>query len=52
MNVSEPVTQLQIDHEAHIYFGTQHNNSTPRYNEPAATLSWERTIAFFKKHLA
>ena len=35
--------------------GTQHgfhNNSTPRYNEAAAKLSWERTIAFFKKNLA
>src|SRR5690349_7249251 len=41
--------------EIHQYPGTQHgfhNNSTPRYNEPAAKLSWERTIAFFKKNLA
>ena len=37
------------------YPGTQHgfhNNSTPRYNEAATKLAWERTIAFFKKHLA
>jgi carboxymethylenebutenolidase len=43
-----------VPYEAHIYPGTQHgfhNNSTPRYNEPAAKLSWERTIAFFKTHL-
>jgi carboxymethylenebutenolidase len=42
-------------YEAHTYPGTQHgfhNNSTPRYNEPAAKLSWERTVAFFKKNLA
>ena len=42
-------------YEAHTYPGTQHgfhNNSTPRYNEAAAKLSWERTIAHFKKHLA
>jgi carboxymethylenebutenolidase len=42
-------------HEMHLYPGTQHgfhNNSTPRYNEAAAKLSWERTIAHFKKHLA
>ena len=42
-------------YEAHTYPGTQHgfhNNSTPRYNEAAAKLSWERTVAFFKKHLA
>ena len=41
--------------EAHIYPGTQHgfhNNSTPRYSEPAAKLSWERTVAHFKKNLA
>jgi carboxymethylenebutenolidase len=38
-------------HEIHAYPGTQHgfhNNSTPRYNEAAAKLAWERTIAFFK----
>jgi dienelactone hydrolase len=29
-----------------------HNNSTPRYNEAAAKLAWERTVAFFRKHLA
>ena len=44
-----------VPHEMHIYPGTQHgfhNNSTPRYQEAAAKLSWERTIAFFKKNLA
>ena len=43
-----------ISYEAHTYPGTQHgfhNNSTPRYVEAAAKLSWERTIAFFKKRL-
>ena len=42
-------------YEAHTYPGTQHgfhNNSTPRYSEAAAKLSWERTVAFFKKNLA
>lgn len=42
-------------YEMYTYPGTQHgfhNNSTPRYNEAAAKLSWERTIAFFKKHVA
>jgi carboxymethylenebutenolidase len=41
--------------EIQVYAGTQHglhNNSTPRYNEAAAKLSWERTIAFFRKNLA
>jgi carboxymethylenebutenolidase len=44
-----------VRYEIHSYPGTQHgfhNNSTPRYNEAAAKLSWERTVAFFKKHLA
>jgi carboxymethylenebutenolidase len=42
-------------YEIHVYPGTQHgfhNNSTPRYNEAAAKLAWERTVAFFKKQLA
>ncbi len=45
----------RVPHQMHIYPGTQHgfhNNSTPRYNEAAAKLAWERTIAFFKKNLA
>jgi carboxymethylenebutenolidase len=44
-----------VAHEMHKYPGTQHgfhNNSTPRYVEAAAKLSWERTIAFFKRNLA
>ena len=28
-----------------------HNDSTPRYDQPAAELAWERTIAFFKEKL-
>jgi carboxymethylenebutenolidase len=44
-----------VQYQAYIYPGTQHgfhNNSTPRYQEAAAKLAWERTIAFFKNHLA
>jgi carboxymethylenebutenolidase len=44
-----------VDYRMHTYEGTNHgfhNNSTPRYNEAAADLAWERTIAFFKQHLA
>ena len=44
-----------VSFESHVYPGTQHgfhNNSTPRYNEAAAKLSWDRTIAFFRKNLA
>jgi carboxymethylenebutenolidase len=42
------------DFQAFTYAGTQHgfhNNSTPRYNEAAAKLSWDRTVAMFKKYL-
>lgn len=42
-------------YEMHMYPGTQHgfhDNSTPRYHEASAKLARERTIAFFKKHLA
>ena len=44
-----------VKYEVFIYPDTQHgfhNNSTPRYSEASAKLSWERTIAFFKKNLA
>ncbi len=43
-----------VQYEMHRYDGTNHgfhNNSTPRYDEAAATLAWQRTIAFFKQHL-
>jgi carboxymethylenebutenolidase len=39
----------------HTYEGASHgfhNNSTPRYNEAAAKLAWDRTVAFFKENLA
>ncbi len=39
---------------AHIYPDVNHgfhNDSTPRYDEAAATLAWDRTIAFFNEHL-
>ena len=43
-----------VPFEAHVYPGTQHgfhNDSTPRYDEAAAKLSWERTLGFFRKRL-
>lgn len=43
-----------IEHQAFIYPEVNHgfhNNTTPRYDEAAATLAWDRTIDFFKKHL-
>ena len=43
------------NYQRHLYPGTRHgfhNNSTPRYNEAAAKLAWQRTVAFFNEHLA
>ena len=28
-----------------------HNDTTPRYDEEAARLAWQRSIGFFEKHL-
>jgi len=45
----------KVSYQMYTYEGTNHgfhNNSTPRYDEKAANLAWERTIAFFKQHLA
>lgn len=42
-------------YEAYIYRGTHHgfhNDSTPRYDEAAARLAWDRTIAWFRRYLA
>ena len=39
---------------AHIYEGANHgfhNDTTPRYDEAAANLAWDRTVAFFEEHL-
>jgi len=51
----EALKAAKASYEMHQYPGTQHgfhNNSTPRYNEEAAKLAWERTVAHFRKHLA
>jgi carboxymethylenebutenolidase len=43
-----------VPYQVFTYPGTQHgfhNDSTPRYNEAAAKLSWTRTIEHFRKYL-
>jgi len=43
-----------VRYEAHVYPGTQHgfnNDTTPRYDEQAAKLAWQRTMEFFGTHL-
>jgi carboxymethylenebutenolidase len=44
-----------VKYEAYIYPKVNHgfhNDTTPRYDQAAAELSWTRTIEFFKKHLS
>lgn len=41
-------------YKAYIYPGVNHgfhNDSTPRYDQAAAALAWERTLDWFKKYL-
>jgi carboxymethylenebutenolidase len=43
-----------VKYTMHTYPGTQHgfnNNTTPRYDEAAAKLAWQRTVDFFNKTL-
>jgi carboxymethylenebutenolidase len=45
----------KADYQYFVYPGTEHgfnNDTTPRYDEAAAKLAWQRTIDFFKQHLA
>lgn len=42
-------------YEAYIYPGANHgfhNDSTPRYDEAAAKLAWDRTLGWFRRYLA
>jgi carboxymethylenebutenolidase len=44
----------KVSYEAYIYPGTQHgfnNDTTPRYDDAAAKLAWQRTLAFFNANL-
>jgi len=50
----EALKAANVPYERHLYPGTQHgfhNDTTPRYDATAAKLAWERTIAFFNKHV-
>lgn len=44
----------KVKYEMHMYPNTQHgfhNDTTPRYDEAAAKLAWQRTVDFFNKNL-
>jgi carboxymethylenebutenolidase len=43
-----------VPHEGYIYPKANHgfhNDTTPRYDEAAAKLAWQRTIAWFNKYV-
>jgi carboxymethylenebutenolidase len=48
------LTEAHVTHEGHIYKGANHgfhNDTTPRYDEAAATEAWQRTLDWFNKYL-
>lgn len=50
----EALKANKVDFTAHVYENTNHgfhNDTTPRYDEAAAKLAWQRTLDFFNKHL-
>lgn len=50
----EALKENNIEYTAHMYDGVNHgfhNDTTPRYDEQAAKLAWERTIEFFNEKL-
>ncbi len=53
-NYESALKENHIEHTAHFYPDVNHgfhNNTTPRYDEKAATLAWDKTIAFLKDKL-
>ena len=50
----EALKEHEKTYTANLYPAVQHgfhNDTTPRYNEEAAKLAWERTVDFFNQHL-
>ena len=48
-------TAAHVPHEGFIYKGANHgfhNDTTPRYDDAAAKLAWQRTLEWFSKHLS
>ena len=44
----------QVNYTGYVYEGANHgfhNDTTPRYDEAAAKLAWQRTLDFFNKYL-
>ncbi len=50
----EALKANHVTYTAYMYEGANHgfhNDTTPRYDEAAARLAWQRTLDFFNKHL-
>ena len=48
------LTAANVPHEGHVYKGANHgfhNDTTPRYDEAAATEAWKHTLDWFNKYL-
>jgi len=48
------LTAAHVQHEGYVYAGANHgfhNDTTPRYDEAAAKLAWQRTLDWFNKYL-
>jgi carboxymethylenebutenolidase len=48
------LTAAGVPHEGYIYKGANHgfhNDTTPRYDEAAAELAWQRTMDWFNRYL-
>jgi len=48
------LTAAHVTHEGYVYAGANHgfhNDTTPRYDEAAAKLAWQRTLDWFNKYL-
>ena len=51
----QALDDAKASYEAWVYEDANHgfhNDTTPRFDEANAALSWERTLAFFKEHVA
>jgi carboxymethylenebutenolidase len=49
------LTAAHVPHEGFIYKGANHgfhNDTTPRYDDAAAKLAWQRTLEWFSKYLS
>jgi carboxymethylenebutenolidase len=49
------LTAAHVPHEGHVYMGANHgfhNDTTPRYDEAAAKLAWQRTLDWLNKYLS